>query len=309
MLLNSSERICAMEAMLALGLSSPLLYPKVLSRIHRGYANQHVSWAGHSVGFHGQCFCEPEVGRITMAHIVSRVNNSEPEFSWQQCIARTQKKWKGVKETDWQQVSKDVSQMYLYPQERVWVLRNLTTRQYVRSDALKPPPKIIPQDKLSYDPYAQRSKLRQLWNKLTPTFNKTLNYDHEPLTLAQIFLVLSANKAKMKRFDNELLLIDSPWPPFKYDVVTLHDHETSLAPSGPQWQDVTASAVAEVAHLRWCVRQRQRSTGLPVRSGNVYLAHHDGCVISSRPRWHKWAGNRLVLYSWCDCGDHFEYVK
>jgi hypothetical protein len=38
-----------------------------------------------------------------------------------------------------ERIEKDISQTYLYPQDKVWVLRNLTTRQFISSDQLQGP--------------------------------------------------------------------------------------------------------------------------------------------------------------------------
>jgi hypothetical protein len=53
-LLANVEIVDSKVAMLCLGLSSPVLYPKVLSRIHHDYERSPApSWIGQDDGFHG----------------------------------------------------------------------------------------------------------------------------------------------------------------------------------------------------------------------------------------------------------------
>ncbi|KAI1514416.1 hypothetical protein Ptr86124_007046 [Pyrenophora tritici-repentis] len=134
----------------------------VLSYIHRSYASpQSPNWAGKKVVFYGG---HSELTDEFRHHYDVRTQHrSEYRFSrevlkeweWDRYPNPPEDRWGAAVDggASWYPtrflddldlakrvlVYKDLSQMYMYPQNRVWILRNNTTKEYIRSDQLQRP--------------------------------------------------------------------------------------------------------------------------------------------------------------------------
>lgn len=288
---------------LALGLSSRLLYPTVLAHIHRDHTSRlTLPWAGKNVGHHGgfsHCTSSQVLAykqersfkyRQRLGTWTWTLATMQPETEWYEAVDGVKRSWTLWKEKDWQNIKKDVSQMYMYPQDRVWVLRNLTTRQCVRSDNLIPPASIVPHDEKTV-PKATRpkQKLMKLWKSLT-TRSKDKDVDmnkhdaREPLTLPQIFLILTtySHTNNLPPFEKKFQFHDGPWTAHSFDVVTLEDHLDT--PTDLPWTDISAAVVADIGHLRWCVRQAEIARTW-TESEAAYL---DDVISKGRKEWRRW---------------------
>lgn len=139
---------------------------------------------------------------------------------------------------DREEISRDLRQDDLRVTEREWVLRNLTTRQYVRSDRLQeptdpapdwgPPPKSWA-SMLSSLKRQCKTLAQQIMKSQKEIVNPGLERD-ETFTLANMFLALIcsapntkprlARDAPQRYLDFE----DGPWAGCAFEVIPLYDH-------------------------------------------------------------------------------------
>jgi hypothetical protein len=280
-------------SILALGLSSPILYPRVLSRIHKEYTEQAPeSWAGKRVGFHGTESFIPDKHQmqylnVSVSAYTSGIRwfswpraNAEPEMFWHTAIASVHQTWPEIDEKSWQAISQDVSQIYMYPQNRTWVLRNLDTKQFVRSDNLTPPSKITLGKLHLRRP--NQSPFKRLWNMVRPTRQPS----QAPLTLAQIFIILTACTTTSNGHEIDHLFQNGPWTAHAFDLVTLEEH---IASGEDGWSDVSPLAVADIGHLRWCVQQCMLwDEGRVTRKLDSATLIFYGRIQHQRRQWHSW---------------------
>lgn len=160
---DSRDRDIAMDSVLALGLSSARLWPIVLAHIHRHYQRMlPKNWMGKKVVYHGRysCFTNAQIDYYT--GVSAEANNhrrfrhprrnwkwsssdGQPESAWTSRVDSSSTCCVHLSEHHRLNIKRDLSQAYLFPQDRVWVLRNLTTKQIVRSDCLTPPSSAIPE--------------------------------------------------------------------------------------------------------------------------------------------------------------------
>lgn len=278
----------ALDSVLALGLSSNQLWPKVLARIHRDY--QHAlptRWAGQKVGYHGKysCFTNPQIEHYAIDDPALNNHrryrdqwrnwnwscvNTQPDLAWRRRFDCANTSFKSFSEDNRVKIKQDLSQMHLFPQDRIWLLRNLATRQMVRSDRLSPPTSAIP---MWSPPQRTGSALKvamKVLKGLTSTPAKTKGTDHNrPLTLAQVFLALSSysNTRYFSDAHHQLAFQQGPWVGSSFDVVTMEEHmaETRLNAADqhsgtvehelPRWHDVSEAVAADLGNLRWCLWQ------------------------------------------------------
>jgi hypothetical protein len=244
---------------LALGLSSPVLYPRVLARIHKDYQKQiPASWAGKRIGFHGTESFIPDKHQMQYLNVPASAYtsgmawflwpqvNAEPEMLWHTTITSVRQSWTEINEKDWRYIGEDVNQRYMYPGDRTWVLRNLDTKQIVCSDSLVPPSKIT-HGKWYLKP-RNKFTLKRVWDVIKPPKPDA----RVLLTLAQIFIILTAFTTTSNGHEVDHLFENGPWTACAFDVVTLEQH---IASGEEGWEDISAKAVADVGHLRWCTEQ------------------------------------------------------
>ena len=269
------------HTVLALGLSSPVLYSVILAYIHRDHARRiTTSWTGKRVGFHGEySFLSPQhmlaYSNVGSSRVPLRVGNVEwqeanlqPGMEWRIAITEVRKKWKELNHKGWQDLEKDISQAYKHPQDRVWVLRNLTTRQIVRSDKLAPPASVIAPEAINAleanvsRRVLYKDKLRSLWRNFRGSSKPRVL---APLSLAQILLVLTADTdaQNIPRLEKKFEFQHGVWASHTFDVVTLDEHVHSLTMSDERWTNVSAPVTADVGHLRWCIQQAELARTWP----------------------------------------------
>lgn len=275
---DGEPRCGTMDSLLAFGLSSACFWPIVLHRIHQDYRRALSStWAGQKVGYHGH-YSHFTVGQSQRYGIESEMSRREQvgHWSWISCDNQPEVEWRQTAATictefsarTKSQIQQDLSQAYMYPQDRIWVLRNLTTKQLVRSDKLQPPEPTIPRSKPVKEPVSHR--LKRHWKDLKQGTKRDIvpKYNNcAPLTLAQIFLVLTAytTNFNIPFVERNLAFQQGPWVGCAFDLVTLEDHLRGEMPvgrdsgasedCGKPWADVSELVVADVGNLRWCVWQ------------------------------------------------------
>jgi hypothetical protein len=290
------------ECVLCLAISSPILYPKILSRIHSDYVRARLqSWIGRKVGFHGRSspFRVHQMqayGQSNFSFLPDRMPEWEllpewwsawksveqPERKWHRTIDHLHDHNPDISQECWQQVREDISQTYLYPQDRVWVIRNLTTRQIVRSDALSPPQSIT-HEPLFPTPTPRESTWRKLrarfMPKKAPAPDPVLERACETFTLPQVFLLMTAYSSK-RFFELTYQIGRGPWNAHTFQVLSLSQHDSS---TDTEWQDVSASVAADIGHLRWCVWREDEFYQQARRKGEVTKLRER--VKESRKMW------------------------
>lgn len=285
---HGDSRVDNMENILAFGLSSARIWPIVLHRIHRDYQRAlSINWAGRKVGYHGTFsrFTQAQVEnygietamfhKLPIDYWCWEPSQSQLETEWTEKIAEIRGFCPELTESEWDQVEQDVSQAYKYPQDRVWVLRNLTTKQFVRSDKLLPPTSANPDSTVVKPIVSNRTKIAKFWDNIKGKGKKREGRDetNEPLTLAQVFLVLTCytNRIGIPFLERIFAFQQGPWTGHAFEVVTIEDHladsemhvEDAIITSKfnnddekkVAWTDVSELAAADVGSLRWCLRK------------------------------------------------------
>jgi hypothetical protein len=251
-------------AVLCLGLSSPVLYPKVLSHIHRAFNRSPArSWVGQRVGFQGRTRYPMRViakykkaDALLTTSYYSWKDGSRPEEDWHHALLYVEAHLApNMPAEQLFAVRRDLSQMYKYPQDKPWVLRNLTTRQYMRSDTLVPPANVA--DKFILLPPPKSRLIDKIWRKIVPrksTPEERLVKEHrkkartEPLTLPQIFLLMVWHSTSC-RYKHKFYISYGPWNAHTFDIVPLSHFQSEAE----EWTDVTLPVVSDIGHLRWCI--------------------------------------------------------
>jgi uncharacterized membrane protein YgcG len=162
-------------------------------------------------------------------------------------------------------INNDLSQMYMYPQNEPWILRNLTLCSFMRSDTLLPPASVA-HDTFE-PPVPWKLRMEKLWTDITDGWTKIAHRKRfesepvradqvakvvQPLTLPQIFLVLTMYSARGWPCLVNFHMEHGPWNTHSFDVVPLSVH-LGESREGIVWQDVSAAVAASVGHLRWSV--------------------------------------------------------
>jgi hypothetical protein len=296
-----SDSSGGMESVITLGLSSPYLWKVVLNRIHRKCAVDTLPlWAGEKVTFqsyypHTTLTILPKCG-FENRRLSWSVASTQSELEWARRVRGMEERcthyasregWERFPTNYWETIIEDVLKTNMYPQDHVWLLRNLTTRQFVRSDELRPPKTIVPREPVPPLPKPQLSKfqkVRAVRKRVKVRFEPkraaqadgfkpkeaSRADDFEPLTLAQIFLVMicHTNVNLGSWFLSSGAGTQGPWNMHSFDVVTLDDHLVSTVhkdnepgPHHKDWIDVSGLVVADVGNLRWCVKQSHARDG------------------------------------------------
>jgi hypothetical protein len=165
----------------------------------------------------------------------------------------------------------------MYPQDRVWVLRNLTTCEFIRSDKLQPashqegivePPISISTSvkissagrakallKQGVAAFSRRYRDKQ---KVSAEWTRSIDPDPTPLTFAQIFLVLACYSVAPPHSEHCLGFQEGRWAGHTFDIVTLDVHNAEA--TAYEWADVSELAVDDVANLRHWAQQMEHWT-------------------------------------------------
>jgi hypothetical protein len=207
--------------------------------------------------------------------------NTQPESEWRKILHGP--KFDGLLEQEQVETEKDLSQMYMYPQDRVWVLRNLTTRQLVRSDQLDEPENAAPDWDFNTPPMQDvrerrarlpplRRFLRSNWNGVNAKKAKKKVTQQpqnlQPLTLANIFLLLTCSAQENRSgstYYTEFLDLsqNGAWAGCVFDLVTLSSHlsqHSSSSDTAHTWSDISTAVVADICNLCFCIRAGQPSS-------------------------------------------------
>ena len=302
----------ALDDLISLSLSSAHLWPLLLKRIHRNYR---TNWSGKKVGFH-HYNCAFTAGQAHNYGIVDEVGDrgGDPYLRWKQAIeywtwehfsCLPDMAWRvalipsyksgysnqsdlepmkyevEIPQEDREKIEQDLRRTNLRSTETEWVLRNLTTRQYVRSDRLQepasaepewPPTPKPPQEPLMIKMRRQRKALIQrMKNEAKKDYVSPWPFDLADLslTLANIFLVLTCASAQVLpsyilKDDPERYLHfhDAPWSGCAFELIPLDEHmdaqergSESSDPTDGTWMDVTREVVADIANLRFCIKK------------------------------------------------------
>jgi hypothetical protein len=298
-----------LEDFITLGLSSARLWPLVLKRIHRGY--QH-NWAGEKVGFHhrdvvltAEQWRNYGVKDMAIDSEYPRILHSNSplgKWRWDQISYQLGLKWrymhlpfhrrpgqhytkkmeydKGMMLEDREKIERDLSHVDHRSTDREWVLRNLTTRQYIRSDQLQEPTSAQPNWGAPPKPRGPlfvrmrqqcKALIQQIKNGAKEEYFSPWAFDPSklPLTLATIFLVLICDTSHRETYwepkdspTRYLHFEDGPWCGCAFDLIPLDDHlrsqdrqSPSEAKSYEAWVDVSKEVVADIANLRFCIQR------------------------------------------------------
>ncbi|CAG5180778.1 uncharacterized protein ALTATR162_LOCUS9405 [Alternaria atra] len=298
-LVNRENRKIAREDFIALGLSSARLWPLVLNRLHRSYRKHH--WAGRKVGFHAvhSKFTAEQMKNYGIEgtkymgdeRMMSRAQQSVEDWKWDYFSTTPDGEWVDIidhpingysserafkmskyeletRPDDREKIRRDLKRTNLHITERDWVLRNLTTRQYVRSDQLEEPEE--PASDWREPPKAREpllSNVKRFCKDLTQQMRKNSKdkrrsepEKNSPLTLAIIFLFLTCSAPNtwyhFERMDSPkryLNFEDGPWAGCAFDIIPLEDHLQSWEQTDNIWLDVSREVVADIANLRFCI--------------------------------------------------------
>lgn len=314
----------AMDSVLALGLSSGQLWPKILARIHRDYRRAiSESWAGKRVGLHGahSWFTDPQLEHYHIdkpRYVRKRVHYwpwspvmNQPSLPWSQRIRRYSPSLKEISKRDRGLIVEDLSQHYLYPQKEIWLLRNLTTKQLVVSEDLHAPSSAIPGWKLPPEPI---SALKRALNFITSA--KTADVPQEQsepqgtqtYTLTQIFLYLTSfsNALEIPTPQQYLAFQRGPWVGHTFDVVLNDEHmkqrnqelldveSDSEGETGTLWRNITEDVAADLGNLQWCLQQYQEIRQLKGARRKSAEKEFWNVVAEVRPVHRRWAENNVT---------------
>ncbi|KAF2269196.1 hypothetical protein CC78DRAFT_564924 [Lojkania enalia] len=293
------------QGVLALGLSSAVFWPIVLHHVHTTYRNQVGSWAGLRVAFQGsysyslpQPFYDEELNKIIDPSTYSirlwtwrwssrfesgrNLNYITPsEQEWLDiATAAEQRNWYPFLPADWVNIKQDLSCSYMFPQDRVWVLRNLTTREYVRSDQLCPK---LKQPKKRRMRFSASITFLNLFDRSPKPIPK-LPFDESPVTLGQVLLLLTCWSTSIQWPEPMLHFQQGVWAGHQFDLVALDEHYD--APDAADWANVSEAAVHDAANVRtWA--NHLVGNGFRADRGN---SGHWNMMKEQRLKYHHWCG-------------------
>jgi hypothetical protein len=311
---------------LAWGLSSSVIWLYILRLIHKQNERFVGMWAGKEVGFYGyiptsdddvfQCrsIWDRRPAITNTPGFLESYNVDERRLSdvtttaaqrWMEVLDSAKfssgagdPAWASITEQDWRKIEHDLF-FHAYPQSRTWVLRNLTTCEFIRSD------KLCPSARKSSD--AARPKLpsrSSTFTKMLKPFisEKTRGKDKDktppmlseggatfstsPLSFAQLFLALTAHSDLPSHQELLFGFHDGRWRGHCFDIVPLSSHASET--KGADWADVSELAVDDVANLRYWVHQ----LGGDGDSCPKALKPH---VEADRNMYHNWEGLEAPL--------------
>lgn len=291
---------------LALGLTSAIIWRLVLYRVHQEHESSAGMWAGKEVTFQGfQDYTGLSPAQLShqnwlmtfydrVVTIVQRQLTSTAVQDWMEVVYQA-KSWSGISPEGWDDIEKDLSPS-MYPQDRTWLLRNLTTSEYIRSDKLQPAaPQHLAYEHQSKNPHKSSKILNILrqgvvfaWNRgkkpeKTKNLLADIPFDITPLTFAQIFLVLTCQTRTAPRPEYAFHFQEGRWSGHRFDIVTIDTH--TITTNASDWADVTELAVDDVANLRYWVQQLD--AGLKVEQLSVPMFNR---IAEERKMYHDWEG-------------------
>ncbi|KAK7178644.1 WD domain protein [Paraphaeosphaeria sporulosa] len=311
---------------LAWGLSSNVIWAYVLRLIHKQNERFVGLWSCKEVGFYGyiptsdddvfQCrsVWDRRPAMTNAPDFLETYNVDERRLSdvtitaaqrWTEVLdaakflSRSQAPgWAVIKDADWRKIERDLF-FRAYPQSRTWVLRNLTTSEFIRSDKLTPSarkssdsarPK-LPSRSSTFikmlKPFASDKKTGKdkAPESLAPGPSDDA-FSTSPLTFAQLLLTLTAHSDLPSHHELVFAFHDGRWRGHCFDLVPLSSHlsETKEA----DWADVSELAVDDVANLRYWVHQLN-GDGDSCPKG---LKPH---VEADRNMYHNWEGLEAPL--------------
>ncbi|KAI4665263.1 uncharacterized protein J4E78_002723 [Alternaria triticimaculans] len=312
------------EDFLALCLSSARLWPLALARIHRSY--QKANWVGKRVGFHFERskLTAEQMRNYGIEDTPAMINGRQQmrsqqnvgdqgwDRTWNHFRCRPENDWcslmrpmrgytagRGLKMAKYEltlrpgdrdKIERDLGRANLPVTGRDWVLRNITTRQYVRSDQLDEPPSPAPDwDSLPKFHEPVLSKMQRIYRELSQQVRRVPKNKSRPLpesdqalTLANIFLVLTCSNPDCPSPGQAFDFSNGPWAGCAFEVFSLDDHLQSQQrelKSGEQpgkaWVNVSKEVVADVANLRFCIRRLQE---MRHQGHERYFRSHDPAV-------------------------------
>ncbi|KAH7139149.1 hypothetical protein B0J11DRAFT_516177 [Dendryphion nanum] len=289
------------EDVLAFGIASARVWPVVLDRVHRDYKSGAATWASKRVSFHGarshQSPCgffehglddiiseldgieEAYFGLIKSAYEGQDLKNDTPlDSKWMDVLA-------SKRVLDWGKMSEniriDLQSAYMFPQDRIWVLRNLRSQEFIRSDRLRPNP-------LATADITQ-SAIKTWICFLSPVAllspQSGLQDNAQPVSFGQLLLVLTSFSNKIPRFGITLQSQNGPWAGDYFDIVPLDSHLHETQDSKPEWRDVSEGAVNDVSNLRYWAKKlvAWENEGVPKTSSARIMK-----IAHERMKWHNW---------------------
>ena len=307
---------------LAWGLSSSLIWSYFLRLVHTEQEQFEGMWVGKEVGFYGytptsddgvfQCRSvwdrrpavtnDPnflETYNVDERHLSDVVKT--PTQRWTEVLDTVRffsrsaaSGWERLSETDWKNVECDLF-FHKYPQDRIWVLRNLTTSEFIRSDKLRPSARKSSESvrpKMPSRSSTLSRMLKSFGSKTTPGKDSSKlqqpeePFDTSPLTFAQIFLVLCCHSDIPSQHEDIFGFHEGRWRGHGFDIVPLNTHTTETNESS--WADVSELAADDVANLRYWVQQLNGDGGSCPKS----LRPH---VEADRNMYHNWEGLEAPL--------------
>ncbi|KAJ4290300.1 hypothetical protein N0V90_010516 [Kalmusia sp. IMI 367209] len=301
---------------LAWGLSSSVIWSFILRHVHLEHERTVGMLAGKEVGFYNYIAASDDVFvcRAVWKEISPTMNPAihtdqrhlsavtrTPAQRWIEALhaARNRdgsfqtKGWIEFTAADWKNIERDLSP-YMYPQDRVWVLRNLTTSEFVRSDKLQPSARKSSGDasRRSASGPSMLSRILKPFTSGTTTGGASTHQSHidrrpdrpfdtTPLTFAQIFLILACHSDVPSYHETIFGFHNGRWCGHRFDIIPLNTHlaETTEV----EWADVSELAVDDVANLRYWVQQLDgKGSSCPKT-----LRPH---VEADRSMYHNWEG-------------------
>lgn len=307
---------------LAWGLSSHFIWSYLLRLVHTEQEQSAGMWTGKELGFYGYIptsdedvfQCRSVWDRrpaVTNAPDFLETYNVDERYMSDVVVTSTQRwaavldtvrffarspatGWVKLSEADWNNIENDLF-FHKYPQNRVWVLRNLTTSEFIRSDKLQPSARKSSENARPKMP----SRSSTLSRMLKPFSSKTSHgkelltnpqsdepFDTSPLTFAQIFLVLTCHSDLPSHHEIIFGFHDGRWRGHGFDIVPLKTHTAETNESS--WADVSELAVDDVANLRYWVQQLNGDGDSCAKS----LRPH---VEADRNMYHNWEGLEAPL--------------
>jgi hypothetical protein len=291
---------------LAFGLSSAILWRFVRSCVQQDYKRSVGMWAGKKLVFLGKDDHLAHLyhgipPRFITMHVMLQQTLTNVGREWADALALV-KAWNTSSATNLnlRSIEHDLSPT-MYPQDRIWVLRNLTTCEFIRSDKLQPSAQ-QGLGTLSPPPGARRkalfegAKMASLLKQGAAAFTSKKSNKHRvsgkdpsvtdpkttPLTFAQIFLVLACY-SRVPMIEECFEFAEGRWAGHSFDILTLEAHVAETKPS--EWADVSELAVDDVANMRHWVQQldntyHKKAAPTEVRT---YISEH-------RRIYHDWEG-------------------
>ena len=321
--------------MLALGLSSAFLWNLIVRRVQRDYGRSAGVFAGKRMLYLGQGdyrsyltsfgLSPTEVTQpchrallatqhlsegLVLPWLQSEITKSVGQ-GWAEALILA-KHWDGISPAVWKCIERDLTPA-IYPQDRVWVLRNLTTCEFVRSDKLQPVSQQVstadsdPKPETTSRKLFKAAKVMALLKEGAAafTFKKTNRQktsecapsgglDSTPITFAQIFLVLICYSREVPYDERCLEFQEGRWAGHAFDIVTWEAHATETTPH--EWADVSELAVDDVANLRHWAQQLELALSNQDDPKTIYSPFN----VKPPPRdlWQRVSEDRRIWHDW-----------